>query len=68
MLDYQVKVHTPLLMNRFNLIGGNAHLATEEHLPMLEEVSKMRDTVLIPGGAAMNAARAANWMLAHQRI
>ncbi|EFA81902.1 adenosine kinase [Heterostelium album PN500] len=49
--------------NKYDLKLGNAILAEDKQLPIYEEVVAKYTVDYIPGGAAQNTARVAQWML-----
>ncbi|EGG21905.1 adenosine kinase [Cavenderia fasciculata] len=51
------------LFNKYDIKLGNAILAEEKHLPLYEELVTKYQVEYIPGGAAQNTARVAQWML-----
>lgn len=50
-------------LDKYGLINGGACLAEEKHKELFEELWKKDNVETIPGGAAMNALRSANFML-----
>ena len=42
-----------------------AILAEEKHMPLYDELWNMPNREVIPGGSALNSARAANYMLSN---
>ena len=51
------------LIQKYKLKRGQAILAEENHMPIFKELWENKDMKVIPGGSALNTARAANWML-----
>ena len=51
------------LLKKYELDSGMAILAEEKHMPIYDEIWNMPNREAIPGGAALNSARAANYML-----
>ena len=45
-----------------------ACLASEEQMPIYDEIWNMSDKIAVPGGSAMNSARSTNYMLKNQGI
>ncbi|EGC30788.1 hypothetical protein DICPUDRAFT_40939 [Dictyostelium purpureum] len=51
------------LLNKYELTLNNAILAEDKHLPLYKELVENNKVEYIPGGAAQNTARVAQWML-----
>eukprot|EP01133_Synstelium_polycarpum_P004941 gene4941-5739_t len=51
------------LLDKYDLKLGNAILAEDKHLPLYDELAANANVEYIPGGAAQNTARVAQWML-----
>lgn len=66
LLDIQVTCSDQTLMEKYKLPPGGACLASDEQLGLYPELLKMEGVEFIPGGSALNTARATNYMLAHQ--
>ena len=52
------------MLQKYSLKPNDAILASPEHLPLYEDLLSNRSAVLLPGGAAQNTARGAQYMLA----
>ena len=63
LLDISVDMDDDSLLKKYELDSGMAILAEEKHMPIYEELWNMPNREAIPGGAALNSARAANYML-----
>ncbi|KAJ5649561.1 uncharacterized protein N7484_003284 [Penicillium longicatenatum] len=61
LLDIQARADTTLL-EKYGLKANDAILAEEQHMGLYEELMKL-DAKLIPGGAAQNTARGAQYLL-----
>ena len=68
LLDIQVNVPDDALFKKYSLPPGGACLANEEQQALYPELLKMEGVEFIPGGSALNSARATNYMLNHQGI
>jgi adenosine kinase len=66
LLDISVTASQELL-DRYHLKRGTAILASQEHLPLYDEIVKYPHVEYTAGGASQNTARACQWMLG-QRI
>lgn len=62
LLDLQVDVDAAYLA-KYDLKADDAILVEEKHMPIFDEVLKMDGLKLLAGGAAQNAARAAQYIL-----
>jgi len=62
LLDISAAVPQEVL-DKYALVAGNSILAEPKHVPLYEELVKDYSVEYIAGGAAQNAARAAQWML-----
>ena len=51
------------LLEKYGLEANDAILAEEKHMPIYEELLQHRNAKLIPGGAAQNTARGAQYIL-----
>jgi adenosine kinase len=49
------------LLKKYNLTAGQAVLATPEQHPIYDEIFNMDGRLLVPGGSALNSARACGW-------
>ena len=67
LLDIQVNVPDKSLFEKYKLEPGMACLANDQQQELYPELLKMDGVEFIPGVSAMNTARAANYMLAHQK-
>lgn len=54
---------TPDVLEKYSLIKGQACLAEEKHKALFDELWHKENVSCIPGGAAMNVLRCANFML-----
>ena len=63
LLDISVDMDDDSLLKKYELDSGMAILAEEKHMPIYEELWNMPNREAIPGGAALNSARAANYVL-----
>ena len=63
LLDISVDMDDDSLLKKYELDSGMAILAEEKHMPIYDEIWNMPNREAIPGGAALNSARAANYML-----
>ena len=61
LLDIQARADTALL-EKYGLKANDAILAEEQHMGLYDELMKL-DAKLIPGGAAQNTARGAQYLL-----
>lgn len=68
LLDIQVNVPDTTLFEKYKLEPGSACLASDEQQALYPELLKMDGVEFIPGGSALNSARATNYMLNHQGI
>mmetsp|Transcript_19904 Transcript_19904/g.69129 ORF Transcript_19904/g.69129 Transcript_19904/m.69129 type:complete len:340 (+) Transcript_19904:96-1115(+) len=62
LLDISAEVGQDLL-DKYELLPGNAILAEPKHQPLFGEMLKMPNVQLIAGGATQNSVRVAQWML-----
>jgi len=51
------------MVNKYDLKMGTACLAEKKHLPVYEELSKLKTVKYIAGGATLNSIRVAQWMI-----
>ena len=63
LLDISVEMNDDSVLKKYGLESGMAILAEEKHMPLYDELWNMPNREAIPGGAALNSARAANFML-----
>ena len=63
LLDISVDMDDDSLLKKYELDSGMAILAEEKHMPIYDEIWNMPNREAIPGGAALNSARAANYVL-----
>jgi len=68
LLDIQVNVPDKTLFDKYKLPPGGACLADESQQALYPELLKMDGVEFIPGGSALNSARATNYMLNHQGV
>mmetsp|Transcript_33339 Transcript_33339/g.61121 ORF Transcript_33339/g.61121 Transcript_33339/m.61121 type:complete len:341 (-) Transcript_33339:57-1079(-) len=62
LLDISSEVENSLL-EKYELLPGNAILAEDKHQPLFGEMVKMPNVQYIAGGATQNSIRVAQWML-----
>jgi len=62
LLDISAEVDQALL-DKYELLPGNAILAEEKHQPLFPELSAKPNVKFIAGGATQNSIRVAQWML-----
>ena len=67
LLDIQVNVADKALYEKYELPVGGACLANEAQQALYPELLAMPGVELIPGGSALNTARATNYMPNHQK-
>jgi len=68
LLDISIEVKDDVLVKKYELTPGLACLANEKQMPIYDEIWDMEGRSAIPGGSAMNSARAANHFLKHQGV
>ena len=68
LLDISIEAKDNALLEKYELQAGLASLASEKQLPMYDEIWNMEGRMAIPGGSALNSARATNFMLKNQGI
>lgn len=68
LLDIQVNVADKTLFEKYELPVGGACLANEAQQALYPELLSMEGVEFIPGGSALNTARATNWMLKNQSL
>jgi len=66
LLDISVEINDTSLEEKYSLTPGLACLANEQQMPIYDEIWGMEGRSAIPGGSAMNSARAANYFLKHR--
>ena len=57
-MDIQVEDRERAIMNKYSLELGMTTLASPETMPLYDEIWARADKLTIPGGAALNSARA----------
>merc|ERR1712190_589078 len=62
LLDISAEVDQKLL-DKYELLAGNAILAEEKHQPLFGEMVALPNVQYIAGGATQNSIRVAQWML-----
>ena len=67
MLDVSVDVKDDAILKKYKLTLGHSSLANPERMPLYDEIWKMDGKTAMPGGAAMNSARATNYFLKHRK-
>ena len=68
LLDISIDAKDDELIKKYELQAGLASLASEKQFPMYDEIWNMEGRLAIPGGSALNSARATNYMLKNQGI
>lgn len=63
LLDISIELSDKSLLEKYKLEMGQACLATDEQLPIYDEIWNMEGREAIPGGSGLNSARACNYML-----
>jgi len=63
LLDISCELKDNSLLEKYNLQKGQASLATPEVMPIYDELWNTPGREAIPGGSALNSARATNFML-----
>ena len=66
LLDISVDIPDNTMVEKYTLTPGLACLATPEQMPIYDECWNMAGRSAIPGGSAMNSARAANYFMNHR--
>jgi sugar/nucleoside kinase (ribokinase family) len=66
LLDISVDISDSTMVEKYSLTPGLACLATPEQMPIYDECWNMESRTAIPGGSAMNSARAANYFMNHR--
>jgi hypothetical protein len=62
LLDISIEdSHDGQLLTKYNLTAGQACLAAPEQHPIYEEIFSTDGRLLLPGGSALNSARACGW-------
>merc|ERR1719361_3229795 len=54
-------------MKKYDIKPSSAILAEDKHLPMYEELSKMKSVEYIGGGSTLNSIRVCSWMLQEKK-
>lgn len=67
LLDLQVDVEKSYL-DKYSLKENDAILVEPQHMPIFDEVLKMKDVKLVAGGAAQNTARGAQYVLPENSV
>ena len=62
-MDISIEDQDRTYLDKYKLELGQASLATEEQLPIYDELYNLEGRQIIPGGSALNSARAAQHML-----
>ena len=65
LLDISIELPDATLLDKYELQAGHASLASDKQMPIYDELWNMPGKETIPGGSALNSARAANYMLKH---
>jgi sugar/nucleoside kinase (ribokinase family) len=63
LLDISIELNDNALLDKYELQHGHASLAGEKQMPIYDELWGMEGRVSIPGGSALNSARAANFLM-----
>jgi len=63
LLDISCELKDNTILEKYNLQKGQASLATPEVMPLYDELYNTEGMIAIPGGSALNSARATNFML-----
>ena len=63
LLDISMELKNDELLKKYKLEHGQASLASDEQLPLYDELWKMEGRQTIPGGSTLNSIRSANYML-----
>lgn len=61
LLDISVDDNDGAILQKYALQAGHACLASDQHMPLFEEAFTKEGRQLIPGGSALNSARACGW-------
>jgi len=61
LLDISIDDHDASILQKYTLQAGQACLAADHHMPLFEEAFTKEGRQLIPGGSALNSARACGW-------
>lgn len=61
LLDISIEDSHGALLKKYNLEAGQATLATPEQHPIYDEIFNTDGRMLVPGGSALNSARACGW-------
>jgi len=63
LLDISLELKEKTLIEKYELQAGMASLAGEKQMPIYDELWGMEGREAIPGGSALNSARACNFFL-----
>lgn len=66
LLDISVEFEDNAMLDKYKLVHGQACLASDEQMPLYDEMWNHPKRELIPGGSALNSARAVNFALKQQ--
>ena len=66
LLDIQVQVPDKSLFEKYSLPVGGACLCNDQQQALYPELLAMAGVEFIPGGSALNSARATNFVLSNQ--
>lgn len=66
LLDISIDDPEAAYLNKYKLFAGHACLANDDQKPMFEEIFHKEGRLLIPGGSALNSARACGWSFLKQ--
>jgi adenosine kinase len=66
LLDIAKEFSNDDILNKYGMKHASACLASEEQLPLYDELWKTEGIETIPGGSALNTIRAAAWFLKEQ--
>jgi adenosine kinase len=61
LLDISIDDEDASVLGKYKLQAGHAVLASDEQMPLFDEAYKREGRLLIPGGSALNSARACGW-------
>jgi adenosine kinase len=62
-MDISIEDHDSKFIQKYKLELNSACLATEEHMPIYDEIFNLEGRQIIPGGSALNSARAAQHLI-----
>lgn len=66
LLDISVEDVDAEILARYKLQAGQAVLAGDDHMPLFDEIFNKDGRLLIPGGSALNSARACGYSFSKQ--